>query len=300
MLIEVEHETLYEYDEPVQLGPQTVRLRPRLSGALTELRYSLDVDPEPAWRVECLDANGNRVTRLELGGATRHLRLLSKLAVETGGPESYQAHLAPDLARLPACYPSGEVEAMRPYLDGQVLDVSVGELALRLRREAGDDALAFLHLANRWLHELVVREIRPMGVAQSPAETLSRRSGACRDQSVLFMALCRSVGLAARFVSGYQDRSALETDRRYLHAWPEVYLPGAGWYGYDPTRGAVAADGHVPLAAAREPSGAMPVEGCYYGVARSRLDFALAIRVVSKGSGTEPTPDVGQVPAAHR
>ena len=93
------------------------------------------------------------------------------------------------------------------------------------------------------------------------------------------MDLCRAQGLAARFVSGYQDRSAMETERRYLHAWPEVYLPGAGWYGYDPTRGRPAADGHVPLAAAPRPDGTMPVEGSYWGSARSRLEFDLVIRV---------------------
>ena len=119
---------------------------------------------------------------------------------------------------------------------------------------------------------------RPTGAPQTPAETLARGRGACRDQTVLFVALCRAAGLAARFVSGYQDRSAMETDRRYLHAWPEVYLPGAGWYGYDPTRGTAVSNGHVALAAARDPAGTLPVEGSYFGTATSRMEFALTIR----------------------
>jgi transglutaminase-like putative cysteine protease len=95
---------------------------------------------------------------------------------------------------------------------------------------------------------------------------------------VLFIAACRAGGLAARFVSGYQDRSAMDTPERYLHAWPEAYIPGHGWQGFDPTRGMAVGGGHVPVAAAPDPAGAMPVEGSYFGEARSNLSFEVRIR----------------------
>ena len=93
--------------------------------------------------------------------------------------------------------------------------------------------------------------------------------GACRDIAMLFLAACRAQGLAGRFVSGYQARS--KRPERHLHAWPEVYLPGGGWCGFDPTRGLAIADTHVAVAAAPAPAGAMPIEGRFVGSAQSRL-----------------------------
>ena len=278
MRIEIEHETTYAYSEPVRLGPQTVRLRPRAGGALQELDFALDVDPAPAVQLECLDPMGNRVLRLRFTDATRHLRLAMRLAVETGSPADHLPFLAPGEARLPLDYPAAEAAALAPYLAGPPAEPVVAQLAERLQGEAGAAPLVFLERANRWIYERIAREIRPTGAPQTPVETLARGSGACRDQTVLFVALCRAVGLAARFVSGYQDRSAMDTDRRYLHAWPEAYLPGAGWYGYDPTRGLAVSNGHVALAAALDPAGTLPVEGSYFGGASSRMGFALAIR----------------------
>lgn len=285
MQIEIEHETVYSYAAPVRLGPQTVRLRPRPGGPLREVRYALEVDPAPSVRLDCLDAAGNRVARLRFAGETRHLRLCARLAVDTGSPADYGPLPGPGPSGLPPDYPPAERAALAPYLAGPPPEPAVAGLAAALREGSGGDPLAFLGDACRWIYRGIAREIRPQGAPQSPAETLARRSGACRDQTVLFVALCRALGLAARFVSGYQDRSAMETDRRYLHAWPEVYLPEAGWYGYDPTRGIAVADGHVPLAAAHEPSGTLPVEGSYYGDASSRMEFLLTIRSSPQVSG---------------
>ena len=278
MRIEIEHETTYDYSEPVRLGPQTVRLRPRPGGTLRELDFALAVDPAPALRLECLDLMGNRVVRLRFADETRHLRLAIRLAVETGAPADYVPFLEPGESRLPPDYPAEESAALAPYLAGPPAEPAVADLAGRLQGQAGADPLVFLERVNRWIYEHIAPEIRPTGAPRTPAETLARGRGACRDQTVLFVALCRTAGLAARFVSGYQDRSAMETDRRYLHAWPEVYLPGLGWYGYDPTRGMAVSNGHVALAAALDPAGTLPVEGSYFGGAASRMGFALTIR----------------------
>jgi transglutaminase-like putative cysteine protease len=283
--IEIDHETTYDYSEPVRLGPQTVRLRPRPGGTLREIDFVLTVDPAPAVQSDGLDAIGNRVVRLRFAGQTRHLRLALRLAVETGSPTDYIPCLDPGEARLPPDYPTAESGPLSLYLAGPPAAPTVADLARRLRDQAGADPLLFLERLNRWIYERIAREIRPTGAPQTAAETLARGSGACRDQTVLFVALCRAAGLAARFVSGYQDRSAMETDRRYLHAWPEVYLPGAGWYGYDPTRGMAVSNGHVALAAAQDPAGTLPVEGSYFGSASSRMEFALTIRADQPAPG---------------
>ena len=120
---------------------------------------------------------------------------------------------------------------------------------------------------------------RDTGAPQSPAHTLQSRRGACRDLAVLFVDCCRAEGIAARFASGYQ-KGDLQSERRHLHAWPEVYLPGGGWRGFDPTHGAPVADSHVTIAAAAHPRDTMPVTGSFYGEgATSKFDFSLKIQV---------------------
>lgn len=278
MHIDVEHLTTYSYSEPVALGPHTVRLRPRPDGSLRELDYALAVEPAPALRSEQLDAAGNLVTRLWFEGETRHLWLRSRLSVETHRPAGPLLILDTAYRTLPAVYPADEAGCLVPYRGAGEVEEPVRALADQIAGEAAGDPLDFLTILTQRLHWKIHREIRHQGAPQTPAETLTRGRGACRDQTVLFIAACRAAGLAARFVSGYQDRSALGTPERYLHAWPEVYLPGQGWQGFDPTRGIAVTNGHVPVAAAPEPLETMPVDGSYFGAARSELRFEVYIQ----------------------
>ncbi|ESQ13452.1 MAG: transglutaminase family protein [Thiohalocapsa sp. PB-PSB1] len=277
MRIHIQHKTRYDYDAPVQLGPHLLRLRPRLDGDCAEIEYALHIDPEPSARRDCLDAAGNRITRLWFDRETRHLQLHVHLLVETGDTDRLIPCLEPDALRLPLGYPATDAALLSPYLTAAGADPALTALAEKLSAAADGDAYRFLQQLNQYLYHNILREIRPSGMPQTPAQTLARGRGACRDQAVLFIGLCRAVGLAARFVSGYQDRSAMDTERRYLHAWPETYLPGFGWHGWDPTRGIEVTDGHIALAAAPHPTGTMPVEGCYFGDAGSRMGFELQV-----------------------
>jgi len=175
-------------------------------------------------------------------------------------------------------YAPPEAAALAPYRTQGAPDVAVSSLVAQVEAASDGSPTDFLVMLNQWIYTQIEREIRDHGAAQTPAQTLRLRRGACRDQTMLFVAAAGAAGLAARFVSGYQDKSALETPRRYLHAWPEVYLPGGGWRGFDPTRGIVVADGHVPVAASVSPEGAAPVAGSYFGSARSEMDFHLTIQ----------------------
>jgi transglutaminase-like putative cysteine protease len=278
MRFDVEHLTSYSYDEPVTLGPQTVRLRPRPDGGFRELGYSLLVDPAPVLRSELLDAAGNLVTRLWFEAPTRHLRIVSRFTAETLSARPARLILDPALRTLPATYPEAESRVLAPYREPGEPVPALAELVEGLVADAGGDPVELLLSLTAWLHGEIGREIREDGPPQTPAETLERGLGACRDQTVLFVAACRAAGLAARFVSGYQDRSAMQTERRHLHAWAEVYVPGCGWRGFDPTRGIAVGGGHVPIAAAAEPAGAMPIEGSYFGAGGSRLSYEVRIR----------------------
>jgi transglutaminase-like putative cysteine protease len=285
--LEVEHSTSYRYSGPVRLGPHTLRLRPRPHGSLRELTFALRVEPAPALRLDALDADGNRVTRLWFEGATDRLEILSRFTVESDGQGGPLPAGLCEPAALPLDYPPEEAPLVAPYRHEGPVAEPVRALAEELVRRAGPDPLLFLSALNAHLHTHITREIRELGAAHSPEHTLRSGRGACRDQALLFLAVARSQGLAGRFVSGYQDRSALTTPHRHLHAWPEVYLPGLGWLGFDPTRGIPAGAGHVAVAAARDPEGAMPVAGSYVGTASSELSYAVRIRA---GSGCEISP----------
>lgn len=116
MRIEVEHETRYDYDAPVRLGPHLPRLRPRLDGAIAEVAYALDVDPAPSARQECLDAAGSRITRLWFDAETRHPRLHPRLAVDTGAEERMPPRIEPEESRLPVRYAAADAALLAPYL----------------------------------------------------------------------------------------------------------------------------------------------------------------------------------------
>ncbi len=149
---------------------------------------------------------------------------------------------------------------------------------------AGRRPLEFLTRLNQHLYATIDRHIRPTGDAQSPQDTLSTMRGACRDITELFLALCRAQGIAARFVSGYQFAADTPDGQRHLHAWPEVYLPGHGWQGYDPTHGTAVGDGHVALCRAPGQLATMPVEGGFSftgTVVNSTLRYSVRVETFS-------------------
>ncbi len=279
MRFEVIHRTLYTYEQPVGLGSHIIRLRPRCNGTQRLLEHRLEILPEPGRLTECLDHEGNVIAcvRFPPNLQTERLEITAYTRVETLRPADFAPE--PWFYGLPARYPPPMESALTACL--QPVPGTVGN---RFRAFLGPlvDAsgampLAFLDALNTALHTGFTREIRERGGPQAPEVTLARRQGACRDLAVLFIAACRAVGLAARFVSGYQKGDGHRA-QRYLHAWPEVYIPGGGWRGYDPTHGVAVSDTHVPVAASAWPEGAAPIEGSYFGAASSRMEVDLSIK----------------------
>jgi transglutaminase-like putative cysteine protease len=187
----------------------------------------------------------------------------------------------PPALRLPAAYPHSEAVSLAPCL--QVLDPPVAE---PVRRWAAEMAAAvegsvpdfLMHLADT-IHHGFHHIGRPDGAPMSAEETLRSRTGACRDTAMLYVEACRSQGLAARFVSGYSMHHPEEVSEHELHAWAEVYLPGGGWRGYDPSLGLAVADGHVVLAAAPDHHLAAPVSGRYRGTGVvSSMQYVVEVR----------------------
>lgn len=278
MRFEIRHETVYRYSAPVRLGPQLLRLRPRCDGAQRTIDYECRIEPEPGQRSVQLDAYGNLIEQAWFLGETTELRIVSRSVVDTVRSNPFDYLLDPSASSLPLSYPSALRAPLAGYRDGGELAPEVIRLANSLAAGLRQEPIGFLMQLSRWLSENIEHEIREQGHAHAPEVTLARGRGACRDVAVLFIALCRHQGVAARYVTGYQARSAVPREQRCMHAWPEVYLPGGGWRGFDPTHGVAVADAHVAVAAAPAPQDAAPLSGSFGGeTVSSSLSYEVRI-----------------------
>ncbi|WP_455222969.1 transglutaminase family protein [Kaarinaea lacus] len=274
----IRHHTHYRYSRPVQLGPQRLRFHPRDDGAQRITDHQLNITPTPHGRNDHLDLEGNRVSQIWYDEKTDCFEIEVIMQVETLRRNAYDFILSPEAAVLPINH-EHDVICARAYLERIETDDAVTAFAAELSLAVDRDTLRFLSTLNRQLFSDFTHLHRDTGAPQSPAYTLQSRQGACRDLAVLFVDCCRSEGIAARFVSGYQ-KGHLYSERRHLHAWPEVYLPGAGWRGFDPTHGEAIADTHVTVAAAAHSRDTMPVTGSFIGKGvSSTLDYTVEINV---------------------
>jgi len=267
----IEHHSLYRYDVPVQLGEHVLRLTPR-PGFVRVLARQLEVFPDTSTRYEALDGYGNPITRVAFQGSTRELRVLSRLELETEVPPAPSHGLA-----LGVEQPADELGLYR----AGAFHPAVQQFASGVAAEAQYEVLRFLDHLTQTLYSRIDRGLRPSGDARAAHETLALGSGACRDLTVLFLEVCRSQRLAARFVSGYQAQAQTPDGQRHLHAWAEVYLPGSGWRGWDPMHGVRVSDGHVALCSAPQQADTMPIEGGFYfqgATVNSTLDHSVRIR----------------------
>ncbi|MCE9606533.1 MAG: transglutaminase family protein [Planctomycetia bacterium] len=310
MLFHIKHATRYRYTRPVFCEPMTIRLRPREDVAQRLLRYNLWIDPEPAGMSHFVDLDGHTATQVWFDRLVTSLSIVVSSTVETLRTNPFDFLLDPVALRLPMVYPTPIQHGLMPYLElsppepGTTVDTCCGERARdpafaetldRLLRITGAQTLPFLSELTNWIHSTFEKIIRDEGAPCSPSETLRTRRGSCRDLTVLFNELCREAGLAARFVSGYHEREGSD-GRRHLHAWSEVYLPGAGWRGYDPMAGLAVADRHVALASGAEPILAAPTYGTFRGTgASSTMDTQLVIRTADGDSAAEADINVATV-----
>jgi transglutaminase-like putative cysteine protease len=257
----------------VRLAGHVLRLNPRPdAGAL--ISRVLTIEPEPIRRADAIDRFGNLVTRVEFDGFTDAFRIESRFAIDVEPAAPIPTADAPP----PLPWPSLAGDLNAAYLAGEAADGAVRAFARKLAVESGGDPLAFLDRLNATIFRTVRHDIRPEGAARPPEETLALGHGACRDVTMLFLAACRSLGIPARFVSGYQAHADTPDGRRHLHAWAEAFAPGSGWRAYDPTHGLDVSDGHVALCAAPGQAATMPVEGGYYGEAvSSNLSYSVEI-----------------------
>ncbi len=295
MKIDIHHQVTYRYSRPVFLEPFTIRLRPRCDYAQQLDMFDLRIDPPPAGRNELVDAHGNVVTHAWFDGLTEALNLEVRGAVNTLLTNPFDYLLEPSAAqKLPFDYPDPTAAALSACLKRQTADQIVGQLTERALDCAQGRTQAFLDALLSDINEHCEKIERHDGPPWSPQVTWDQQAGACRDLALLFIEACREVGLAGRFVSGYHYVSP-PPDQPQLHAWAEVYLPGAGWRGYDPSLGLVVQDQYIALAAGALPVEAAPTLGSYRG---SGVDSVLDFRVELNGPSASPDARHAEPPDA--
>ncbi|MDX2271224.1 MAG: transglutaminase family protein [Cyanobacteriota bacterium] len=280
LIYQIQHLTRYRYVQPVQLAPHTLRLHPRSGAEQTLQSFHLNLTPQPDHCSTCLDLDGNVLTQVSFGQPLERLEILAMSQVVTHRSNPFDFLLHPWAARLPIDYPIFLWQQLQPYCSSG--DPSVTALGQDLLIEAQADTVSFLALLNQRIYQECRYLTREVGDPWPAGYTWQQKAGSCRDLALLWMMVCRSVGLATRFVSGYAVTSTPDPDAiPHLHAWGEVYLPGAGWRGFDPTQGLAVADGHIALCASPYPAYAAPVTGYLRGEgSRHTLEYSLSIQAL--------------------
>jgi uncharacterized protein (DUF2126 family) len=284
--VALNHVTHYRYDRPVTLGPQVVRLRPAPHSRTRILSYSMRVEPAKHFLNWQQDGQANYLARLVFLEPTREFRVEVDLVAEMAVFDPFDFFVEPYAETFPFKYALTEHFELLPFMRR----LAAGPRFLAYL-EAVDltpcRTIDFLVRLNQQLQKHVSYTIRMEPGVQTPEDTLLKASGSCRDSSWLLVQLLRHLGFAARFVSGYliqltADVKSLDgpsgpaSDFTDLHAWCEVYLPGAGWIGFDPTSGLLAGEGHIPLACSPAPGSAAPISG---GVEKSEVQFTHLMNV---------------------
>ena len=284
----IHHLTHYRYDRPVILGPQVIRLRPAPFSRTRVISHALRVSPGGHFVNHQLDPFGNWLSRFVFPEPVRELKIEVDLVADMTVYNPFDFFTEESAEAWPFAYPEDLREDLSIYLRTTPPGPELQRLLDGIAREPQRTTDFIV-----WLNRLVAREVRytirlEAGV-QDPDETLRLGSGSCRDSSWLLVQLLRHLGLAARFVSGYliqlkPDLKPIEgpagTDHDFtdLHAWAEVYVPGAGWIGLDPTSGLLTGESHIPLAATPHYRNAAPISGGFFGEARTEFDFDMQIR----------------------
>jgi transglutaminase-like putative cysteine protease len=269
MLLRIDHLTEYRYARAVSLSPHLLRLHPRGTAGLRVLSSRIDIQPGDASVRWNLDAGGNTLGTVFFPRETGFLRIRSSLLLEQRLGKPFDFLLDARAMRLPVAYDAVESEFLGPFLtcrDPASRREISGLLAPFLNGvSAGESALAFLTAFNRAIPSLFRYVLRHEPGVRSAEETILLREGTCRDFAHLLIESLRSVGIAARYVSGYLCSSAGSPGENHTHGWCEAYLPGAGWRGFDPTNGILAGPHHVPVAHSVAAGEIPPVEGSYCG-----------------------------------
>jgi len=302
ILAKLHHSTRYSYDRPVMLGPQVVRLRPAPHCRTPVHAYALKIEPANHFINWQQDPHGNYLARLVFPEPTDVFSVTVDLLAEMAVYNPFDFFIEDYAHKVPFAYAENLAKDISAYIGAEPAGPLLQDYLATIPREE-TPTVDYLVALNQALHHRITYVVRMEPGVQTPEQTLELGSGSCRDTGWLLVQILRHLGFAARFVSGYliqlkPDLEALDgpsgTDHDFtdLHAWAEVYIPGAGWIGLDPTSGLFAGEGHLPIAATPHFSSASPIDGSYTGDARADFAFEMHVdRVDEKPRVTAPFSD---------
>jgi transglutaminase-like putative cysteine protease len=281
--VAIRHNTAYEFDRPVPIHPHVVRLRPGPHCRTPIKTYSLTVEPQNHFVNWQQDPFGNHLARFVFPEKSRSLKLHVKLVAELVAINPFDFFLEESVETFPFNYEPILKSDLAPYLNISERGKQLTRWIKGINRQKMA-LVPFLVGVNQHIQQHVDYERRMEEGIQSCEQTLTLKRGSCRDSAWLLVQVLRHLGLAARFVSGYlvqlssADKSldrSYQPDRDFtdLHAWAEVFLPGAGWIGLDQTSGLFVGEGHLPLACTPAPTSAAAITGAT-GICKTTLTFS--------------------------
>ena len=297
------HLTHYKYDRPVRLGPQIIRLKPAAHSRTKVLSHSLKVTPSNHFVNLQQDPYGNYLARYVFPDPVTELKIEVDLIADMTVYNPFDFFVEEEATKWPFDYPETLVEDLSIYMKPEPAEPALVDYLKTFDMSPGQPTVDMVVGINARLQQAIGYVIRMEPGVQTPEQTLTSAMGSCRDTSWLLVQILRHLGLAARFVSGYliqltTDQKALDgpsgtaVDFTDLHAWCEVYLPGAGWVGLDPTSGLLTGESHIPLAATPHYRNAAPISGGYFGEAETSFDFDMKVaRVAEHPRITKPFSD---------
>ena len=297
------HLTHYKYDKPVRLGPQIIRLKPAAHSRTKVLSHALKVTPANHFVNLQQDPYGNYQARFVFPDPVTEFKIEVDLVADMTVYNPFDFFVEEEASQWPFEYPADIRDDLKIYMTPEPDTPALAAFMQTLDKTPGQGTVDMVVGLNAALQQKIGYVIRLEPGVQTPDDTLTIGQGSCRDTSWLLVQVLRRLGLAARFVSGYliqlkPDLKALdgpsgtEVDFTDLHAWAEVYLPGAGWVGLDPTSGLLTGESHIPLAATPHYRNAAPITGGYFGHANTEFDFAMTVtRVAEHPRITKPFSD---------
>jgi len=303
----IQHRSMYHYPEPAHLGAHLLRLRPADHASATIENFSLSVE-QARWLNWLRDPYGNRIARATFDPEhpVDRLDVLVELSVDIRPVNPFDFFIEDAAEQFPFTYGPALQRELAPFRDLTTRAVQTGPLFEEFYPTVLKEGrtIDVVVACNQAVNKRIKYVIRNEPGVWTPEETLQEGRGSCRDSAMLLAAVMRRMGFAARFASGYLIQvtdegmlpdlpKGLDHDVVDLHAWTEVYIPGAGWIGLDPTSGLLCSEGHIPLACASEPSLAAPVEGTT-DVSSDSVDFTMQVARL----GHEPRPTVPYVEEA--
>ncbi|MCE7067876.1 transglutaminase family protein [Dyadobacter sp. CY326] len=280
MKLKVRHSLEYQYNAPVMLEMQTLYLYPRSYPHQRLLDYKLTIDPQPSKIVKNVDAEGN-VQHLIYFYNQQYQRLFveAEMTVSSDPVNVFDFVFYPyETSKIPFLYDNRIYKYLIPYLDKTDSTYQVEQFARKLAAQVDYATIPFLVEMSQYISQNFVYQHHQYGNAYPPDDTLRAQSGSCREFARLFIGACRSLGIAARFVSGYLYGNPQQEHE--LHAWAEVFLPGAGWRGFDPTEGKAVINNHISMGTSADYDQLAPVMGSFLGFTSSLLTTNVDIELL--------------------